>query len=67
MSAVVIQFPSRRRCFEPHPDALSAVADLIAQKVADLPFEDEETSILKLLRSIDRKLGRLVSEKGGAI
>ena len=67
MSAVVIQFPSRRTYPATRPDALSAAAELIAKVVADLPFEDEETSILKLLRSIDRKLGQLVSAKGGAI
>ncbi|MEG6631205.1 hypothetical protein V2A89_02220 [Pseudomonas aeruginosa] len=57
MSAQVIQFPASRMRV-PSSAALDMLAERLAVTIADLPAAEDDT--LKLLRSIDRKLAKLI-------
>lgn len=67
MSAVVIQFPNSQSRLILQDDPLNALAERLAKSIAELPADDADISILKLLDSIDRKLERLLSAQGGAV
>ncbi|EOE2606605.1 hypothetical protein ACWJ7E_005953 [Pseudomonas aeruginosa] len=65
MSAQVIAFPTSRQRRAPSSEAIDMLADRLVATIADLPAAEDDT--LKLLRSIDRKLTKLIKAVGGAV